>query len=260
MYFIYFLIFMFGASIGSFANVCIFRWTEGQSVVREPSHCFSCGHKIAWYDNIPIFSWLMLKGKCRNCGSLISIQYPFIEFICGFTFLSIFYVWGFSFMSALLMFLTWFFVVATVTDIKDRIIPNELILVGIAAMPIFYYFNPEMTPLWLALGLVFPSILLLVVSVIAEQVTGLETVIGGGDIKLLFVVGGLMGPIFSMLILMGGCVCLTIVYFAYFIEDIVYHKQTYIPMMVGFGMMYGLILLMYYLSPNYAYIKGLLFL
>ena len=75
-----------GACVGSFLNVVIYRLPAGQSVVSPPSHCPHCGYKLAWFDNIPIVSWLILRGRCRNCGAPISFQYPLVEAICGVLF------------------------------------------------------------------------------------------------------------------------------------------------------------------------------
>jgi leader peptidase (prepilin peptidase)/N-methyltransferase len=68
-----------GAAVGSFINVCVYRWPEGESVIRPRSRCPSCGTEISWYDNIPVLGWLLLRGRCRNCGEGISIQYPAVE-------------------------------------------------------------------------------------------------------------------------------------------------------------------------------------
>jgi leader peptidase (prepilin peptidase)/N-methyltransferase len=73
------LAFVFGALIGSFLNVVVWRVPQGLSIVRPPSACPSCGHEIAWYDNIPIVSWLVLRAKCRACGAHISVRYPLVE-------------------------------------------------------------------------------------------------------------------------------------------------------------------------------------
>ncbi|MBR9988775.1 MAG: prepilin peptidase, partial [Gemmatimonadetes bacterium] len=68
-----------GAAIGSFLNVCIYRWPAEQSVVRPPSRCPSCEHQLAWYDNVPVLGWILLRGRCRYCGTGVSAQYPLIE-------------------------------------------------------------------------------------------------------------------------------------------------------------------------------------
>src|SRR3990167_7680512 len=79
----YLFSFILGSVIGSFLNVCIYRLPMGESIVFPPSHCTSCGRAIRFYNNIPILSYLMLKGKCADCGSRISIQYPLVELLSG---------------------------------------------------------------------------------------------------------------------------------------------------------------------------------
>ena len=79
----YIVIFIFGSVIGSFLNVCIYRIPLGESVVTAPSHCMSCGTKLRWYDMVPVFSWVALRGKCRGCGAKISAQYPIVEGVNG---------------------------------------------------------------------------------------------------------------------------------------------------------------------------------
>ena len=77
------LVFAFGACVGSFLNVCIYRIPHDQSVVRPPSHCFACGERIAWYDNIPVLAWFVLRGRCRNCRASISPRYFAVEALNG---------------------------------------------------------------------------------------------------------------------------------------------------------------------------------
>jgi leader peptidase (prepilin peptidase)/N-methyltransferase len=76
---IYIVIFLFGIVIGSFLNVCIFRIPNHETVVTERSHCMRCGYQLSWYDMVPVFSWLFLRGRCRKCKEPISPQYPIIE-------------------------------------------------------------------------------------------------------------------------------------------------------------------------------------
>ena len=76
----------FGAVIGSFLNVVVYRLPLGKSVVSPPSHCPKCSHRIRWFDNVPVFGWLMLGGKCRDCKAPISVRYPLVEFFCGLVF------------------------------------------------------------------------------------------------------------------------------------------------------------------------------
>ena len=87
-------IFIFGTIIGSFLNVCILRIPKGETIVTVPSHCMSCGYHLKWYDNIPLFSYIFLRGRCRKCGEHISIQYPVIEAINGIAYVLIFLWFG----------------------------------------------------------------------------------------------------------------------------------------------------------------------
>jgi len=83
-----------GAIIGSFLNVLVYRLPLRKSLVYPPSHCPACGHPIRWYDNVPVFGWIKLRGKCRDCGSPISIRYPCVEGFCGLLFGGIFLLLG----------------------------------------------------------------------------------------------------------------------------------------------------------------------
>ena len=93
---IYMFIFLFGAVVGSFLNVCIFRLPKQVSIVFPPSHCTACDARISWYDNIPVLSYLILGGKCRSCRASISVQYPVVEIINGLLTLFLFMKFGAS--------------------------------------------------------------------------------------------------------------------------------------------------------------------
>jgi leader peptidase (prepilin peptidase)/N-methyltransferase len=80
--------FAIGTVFGSFLNVCVYRWPAEQSVLKPRSRCPKCGQTIRWYDNIPILSWVLLRGRCRNCGASVSIQYPIVELVTGLLWLS----------------------------------------------------------------------------------------------------------------------------------------------------------------------------
>ena len=98
---LYLPIFLYGIVIGSFLNVCIYRIPLGESIAKERSHCMTCGYQLRWYDLVPLFSWLALRGKCRKCKTPISPQYPIIEGINGVLYVLIFAVNGFSLVSVL---------------------------------------------------------------------------------------------------------------------------------------------------------------
>ncbi len=100
--------FILGACLGSFYNVCIYRYISGQSIVAPGSHCPKCSHVLSWWENIPIFSYLILKGRCKNCGEKISIRYLIVELISALWSLALYIKFGFS----VLFFLSFFYLVA----------------------------------------------------------------------------------------------------------------------------------------------------
>ena len=117
---------LMGGLWGSFANVCIYRLPKGQGVVSGRSHCPKCKKKIAWYDNIPIISYFLLGGKCRKCKKKISIQYSLVEFISIFSFFNIYYLYGITLTTLLLMILSLSLIIIFFIDLKHFIIPNSI--------------------------------------------------------------------------------------------------------------------------------------
>lgn len=88
------IVFIFGAIIGSFLNVCVYRIPKNESIVFPPSHCMNCGNKLKWYDMFPVFSYIFLRGKCRFCKAHISLRYPLVESFTGFMFLLVYIKYG----------------------------------------------------------------------------------------------------------------------------------------------------------------------
>ncbi len=125
--------FVLGAMVGSFCNVCICRWPAGESVVSPRSRCPKCMNAIAWYDNFPILSWLILGAKCRHCGLPISWQYPLVEAITGVLFLCVYWRFGFTVATPVYMALSAALVIVTFQDLTDWTIPNEITLPGLVA-------------------------------------------------------------------------------------------------------------------------------
>jgi len=134
--------FVFGAVAGSFLNVCIFRLPKAESVVTPPSHCPHCNYQIRWYDNIPVFSYLLLKGKCRGCKAAISIQYPLVELLNGFLTAALFFRFGLSATFAALFIFCSALVVITFIDLEHQIIPDEISLPGIILGFVFSFILP----------------------------------------------------------------------------------------------------------------------
>jgi len=146
------LAFVLGLVVGSFLNVCILRIPAGESIVLPASHCPKCGKSIAAYDNIPLVGWLVLGGKCRQCKAPISALYPTVELISGLLFFACMYFFGPS-----LTFLKWaafcaIILVLSVTDIRERILPDKVNLVGGVIGLVASGFVPvgDGTSLWLA--------------------------------------------------------------------------------------------------------------
>ena len=120
------LVIILGALWGSFANVCIFRLPKEKGVVSGRSYCPKCKKKIVWYDNIPIISFFLLGGKCRKCKKSISIQYVIVESINIVSFITIYYFFGISIITVLLMMLSISFLIIFFIDLEHFIIPNVL--------------------------------------------------------------------------------------------------------------------------------------
>jgi leader peptidase (prepilin peptidase)/N-methyltransferase len=125
-YEIFIALIILGAIFGSFANVCIYRLPKEQSVVKKRSHCPNCKKKISWFYNIPIFSYLYIQGKCKNCKKEISTQYLIVEIISALSFATIYYFFGFTIETLLLIFVFFIYIIIFFIDLKHYIIPNSL--------------------------------------------------------------------------------------------------------------------------------------
>jgi len=123
---LYITAFILGCIWGSFSNVCIYRLPLNISVTKGRSYCLSCQKQINWFDNIPLVSFIVLMAKCRHCSTKIDFKYFLVELISGLNFLIIFYFFGISIESLLLIILSIFFLIIYFIDLKHFIIPNEL--------------------------------------------------------------------------------------------------------------------------------------
>jgi leader peptidase (prepilin peptidase)/N-methyltransferase len=185
-------VFTFGAIIGSFLNVCIARLPDGRSVVQPPSHCPKCQTFLAWYENIPILSYLFLTGRCRTCRVRISAIYPAVEVLTGALAVALFLRLGptlafagyFAFAAAL--------VVITFIDLDHQIIPDVISLPGIVIGLAFSLVSPLVTPIDALIGTLVGGGTLLSVAWLYQTFRGQEGM-GGGDIKLLAMIGAFLG-------------------------------------------------------------------
>ena len=181
------LFFIYGIVFGSFFNVVGLRVPKKQSIVSPPSHCTSCNRKLGVLDLIPVFSYLLLKGKCRGCGSKISPVYPFMEFVTGGLFALSFYMLGFSVELIVALLFVSLLVIITVSDIAYMIIPNKVLLPF--AVVLFGLRLVIPLEIWWdsILGAVVGFLILYLIAVVSKG--GM----GGGDIKLFFVIGLVLG-------------------------------------------------------------------
>lgn len=221
---IYAIALVFGLLVGSFLNVCIVRLPRGRSIISPPSNCPRCRESIKFYDNIPIISFLLLRGKCRKCGEPISLRYPLVELMNG-----LFYVWivrefwldGESF---LLMAFCSSLIVITFIDLDFQIIPDIIslpgILLGVTIGPFFMsalneplpfqlgYLMPHAWPYLISflnsvIGMLCGALPLLSMGWIWEKLRHVEAM-GGGDIKLMGMVGAFLGWKGALLTIMLG--------------------------------------------------------
>ncbi len=191
IYFIYSII--LGALVGSFLNVVIFRLPdETQSVVFPASHCPKCNTKLRWFENIPILSWLALLGKCRTCKAPISLQYPVVELVMALLSGALYRHFGLSFA----LFYYFLFAAALLAiifiDLHYQIIPDRLSLPGIVIGFIGSFFNPLVSWQQSGLGLLIGGGVLYGVAISYVLLTGKDGM-GGGDIKLLAMIGAFLG-------------------------------------------------------------------
>jgi leader peptidase (prepilin peptidase) / N-methyltransferase len=185
-------IFFIGTCIGSFLNVCIYRLPAGKSIVRPASACPACGATIRWYDNIPLISYMILRGRCRGCKTRISIRYPIIELLCGLFAMTIWMHYGYGLPALIYFILIAALLVITFIDIDHRIIPDIISLPGI---PLGFFASlllPQLKWSDSLIGIVAGGGSLLAVAWGYQLITGRDGM-GGGDIKLLAMVGAFLG-------------------------------------------------------------------
>ena len=202
----YIIIFTFGITIGSFLNVCIYRIPLHESIVTAPSHCMSCGEKLKWFDMVPVFSWLVLGGRCRSCKTKISAQYPIIEGVNGILYVVICVVNGLNYMSLVYCLMASALLVLSVIDWRTYEIPFGinvfLFVLGIAGTVLD-------SSNWIEhfIGAVCVSGILGILYLLSNG-----SAIGGGDIKLMFACGLILGWKLILLAFVLGCIVGSVVH------------------------------------------------
>ena len=203
-------IFAIGASIGSFLNVCIARWPAELSVVSPRSRCPKCERQISWYENIPVLSWLILRGKCKGCQLPISMQYPAVELLVGVMWVMAFFFLGFGFEAfRVSAFGTLLFGIA-VTDFKHYLIPDGFTVSGLVMMLLFAILNffiedkSHFVSPWAAiLGACVGAGAITIIGWLAEVIMKREAM-GFGDTTLMAVVGAAIGAERALLTIIVG--------------------------------------------------------
>ena len=197
---VYILIFVFGIVIGSFLNVCIYRIPKKETVVSERSHCMKCGYQLAWYDMIPVFSWLCLRGKCRKCKEPISPQYPIVEAVNGVLYVVVFLVNGLNIESMIYCMLSSALIVLSVIDWRTYEIPLGINLFILVLGILHLLTDIGRWPIYVV-GFFCVSLFLWILFIVSKG-----RAIGGGDIKLMAVAGLLIGWQNIILAFFIGCI------------------------------------------------------
>jgi leader peptidase (prepilin peptidase)/N-methyltransferase len=182
---------IFGLMIGSFLNVCIYRLPLNQSVVHPGSRCTKCGKEIQWYQNIPVLSWLVLRGRCGSCGDPISIIYPLIELATGALFALHFWWFGLDPILIPRLIFACALLVLALIDLRHRILPNPITLGGTV---LGFLFSLVLPPGWAAslIGLLIGGGVLFLVGEVYFRLRGIEGM-GMGDVKMLAMIGAFLG-------------------------------------------------------------------
>jgi leader peptidase (prepilin peptidase)/N-methyltransferase len=228
------LAFLFGLLIGSFLNVCIYRLPRDLSVVRPRSHCPECEKQIAWYDNIPLLSYVRLKARCRHCGARIPWRYPVVELLTGLLFFLIVIALGPGLLAVKLCLFCALMVGMLFTDLEERILPDEFTLGGtvvglalawfvpvndIVAHAVLFRYAKVWDPRWFSLaesvaGAAIPTGLLWLGGTLFEKFRGKEG-LGLGDVKMMAMMGAFLGLRASLLILILGALSGSLIGYTY---------------------------------------------
>ncbi len=201
---------LWGLILGSFLNVCIHRLPRGLSVVRPGSACPACGRPISWYDNLPLVSYLLLRGRCRACGMRIPLRYPLVEAATALVSWLVYARFGMGWPYLAYFLYSAALLAVSGIDLEHRIIPDEISLSGIVAGLLLAAFTPLLGLGEALLGVLLGGGFLMVVGLLYEKARKQEG-IGGGDVKLLAMIGaftGWKGVLFTIFV---GSLCASVV-------------------------------------------------
>ena len=201
---ILFYLFLIGLFVGSFYNVVALRLSKNESIVFPGSHCVNCNHKLAWYELIPVFSYIGLRGKCKKCKIHISIQYPLIELLTGILFAFSFHLYGFTLNTLLSIVLVSIIIITYVTDFKYMIILDEVLIVGgILALIINFFVGGFALVGQTFLNGLIMFLIMLAIKFIGDKAFKQES-LGWGDVKLSFIAGMFLGVPLGIVYIFAG--------------------------------------------------------
>ena len=205
-----FVAFLVGACFGSFLNVCIVRWPLERSIMRPRSRCPQCGNQLQWYENIPILSWVALRGRCRCCDERISAMYPLIELAVAIGWLLSVHYYGPTFLAARVAVFGTILLGVAMTDIKHYLIPDGFTLFGLMfalVTSVIAFFRGEFlvfaTPYDALVGACTGAGMIAIVGWLGEVVTKREAM-GLGDVTLMAFVGAALGPTRALITVFVG--------------------------------------------------------
>jgi len=195
------IVLIFGAIVGSFLNVCIYRLPRDKSIIVPNSYCPDCKKPIKFYDNIPILSYIILQGRCRHCNAKISIRYPIVEFITALLFLLLYKITGLTIEFCVMMLFVSLLIVISFVDLEFQIIPDILSIGGLIIGLILSFFRQNFGFFDALFGVLLGGGVLFAIAYGYQLLRKIEGM-GGGDIKLIGMIGaycGIKGVIFTII-------------------------------------------------------------
>lgn len=200
---LYVIVFLYGITIGSFLNVCIYRIPKKESVVTVGSHCMSCNHKLSWVDLFPLFSWLLLRGRCRYCGGKISTQYPLVEAFNGIMYVLIFACTGWNMDGVCYCIMASALLVISVIDFRTMKIPVALeVAILVSGLGHLVLHLDDWA--YYVIGFIAVGLFLLLCALVFRAVTG-KSGLGLGDVELMACAGLCIGWAHGLLAILIGC-------------------------------------------------------
>ncbi len=197
-------LFILGLFLGSFYNVVAMRLSKCESIVFPGSHCTNCNHHLSWYELIPVFSYIGLRGKCKECKKKISVQYPLVEIITGFLFALSYFIFGFTYMTLISIVVSSVVIITIISDAHFMVILDEVLVVGIFLIALLLFLEGGVSFLLrrVTSGLLL-FLLMLLIKLAGDRAFKQES-LGWGDVKLSFFAGLVLGAKVGVLYIFVG--------------------------------------------------------